>query len=129
MLFSIYNLGVARDHAYDIALVGTIVMFLMLPLATATGSARTAVLLRNSRSSFTRKRMIEFDDEGFTMRYDSGSHSFTVWGDIESAVHKGELVMLYMTKVFVVNVPDSAWPSPLERDKFYALLRSKSLLK
>ena len=129
MVFSVYNLGIARDRGYDIALVATIVMYLMLPLATAIGSARPAVLLRNSGSAFTRKRIIEFDDEGFTMRYDSGSHSFTVWGDVESAVHKNELVMLFLTKFFVVNIPDSAWPSYVERDQFLSLLRSKSLLK
>lgn len=129
MLFSIFCLGVARDRQYEIALYGTIVMFLLLPIATAIGSARPAVLLRNSRLAFTRKRLIELDENGFTIKYDSGSHSYTVWSDIESAVHSVELVMLYLTKSFVVNVPDSAWPSTNERDQFLSLLRSKGLLK
>ncbi len=129
MLFSVYNLGLARDRQYEIALVATIVMFLALPLATAFVSARPAVILRNSRSAFTRKRLIELDENGFTTRFDSGSNSFTVWNDIESSVHRGELVMLYMTKLFVINIPDSAWPSTVERDQFLDLLRTKGLLK
>ena len=104
-------------------------MFLALPIASAFGSARLAVLLRNNGSAFTRKRLIEFDENGFTTKFDTGSNSFTVWNDIESSVHRDELVMLYMTKLFVINIPDSAWPSTVERDQFLDLLRTKGLLK
>ncbi len=63
------------------------------------------------------------------IRFDSGSYSFTKWTDLEEAKYQDGLVTLHLSKLYVHLVPDSAWPSTVERDQFLTLLRSKALLK
>lgn len=113
----------------NFAILYTVVLFLLLPFLIARSSSKPKAILQNNKLVFSRKRLIEFDDEGMMIRFDSGSYSFTKWTDLEEAKYQDGLVTLHLSKLYVHLIPDSAWPSTVERDQFLILLRSKALLK
>ncbi len=127
--FSIFQQFLASKGIFVITVPGTIFTFLFVPIYLAWAFARPSRIVRDNRLALSRKRILEFSDEGITMRFDSGSNSFIVWADIESAKHKDGVVTLFLTKLYSHVVPDSAWPSTVERDQFLDLLRTKGLLK
>lgn len=92
-------------------------------------ASQKRVILKLNKGIFERRRIMEFDEDGYTSRSDSGSHSYTVWSDVVQASHVYEVTNLYLSRLYVVQIPDSAFPSSRERDQLHQLLRSKSLLK
>lgn len=120
---------IARRGGFTYAVTCTSVLFLALPFLIAHSSTKPAAILRNNRNVFSRKRLIEFDDDGMMMRFESGSYSYTKWDDIEAVQHIDDTVRIFLTKQYIHLVPDTVWPSSVERDRFLKLLRTKSLLK
>jgi hypothetical protein len=92
-------------------------------------SSRSKRQLKLNKGAFERKRLCEFDDDGFLTRFESGSYSYHVWSDIESAEYRDQCTYLFPSKLYILQVPDIAWPSAVELNQFLSLLRSKSLLK
>ncbi len=115
------------NFAYGLGI--TTIIFLVLPFAIADTQTNLKNLEKNNGGVLSRKRMIEFTEEGILIRYDSGSSSFIVWPDLIYARRLGEVTLIHQSRLSAHFVPDSAWPSVKERDQFLALLREKNLLK
>lgn len=118
----------SEDHFAFAAIVSSLI-FLLMPFLIGIKASVPSIIAKNNRLTFDRKRIIEFDDAGMNVRFDSGSHSFMVWGDVEFARYSDDIVRIFITKNSIHLIPDTAWPSTNERDQFLSLLRSKGLLK
>lgn len=98
-------------------------------LVFSYSASQPKFILKNNYGAFTRKRMMEFDEDGFTTKLETGSHSYTVWPDVEMVTYQNQITNIYVTKLYIVQIPDNAWPSPAELRKFHDFLRKKSLIK
>ena len=104
-------------------------LFVGLPFVITYWVTNDQFLKKIQKGFFKTMQILEFDDNGVYSNSDSGSHSFVVWSDIESAVVSKGYSRIHLSHNNAFLIPDSAWPSSLERDQFLALLRSKGLLK
>lgn len=99
-----------------------------LPLGALNNSSASAIK-KASPKSFEATRKYECSDKGLRQEISSGSFSFTMWEDFISAARTKSATRIFYSKDHALFIPDSAWPSPNERDQFVALLKDKSLLK
>ena len=119
----------AANENLPVAAAITASSFALMPFVVAMKVTSDWYLTKNNPRGFSNSRLIEFNDEGMTVKFDSGSYSFTKWEDIVLIQHKNEIARIFVSRQIAHLVPDKAWPSSVERDQFLALLQSKGLLK
>lgn len=114
---------------YQVAIAILIGLVALMPLVLAYRLTSDSILRKNNPKTFDRTRLIEFDEEGYTIRFDSGSHLYNVWTDVDMATDAEEVTTIHATSMYYHMIPHTAWPTTKERDEFLSFLRTKSLLK
>lgn len=106
-----------------------VLMMLALCLIFATPSTLPSSIMKLHGTMLSRRRLMEFDEEGISTRWETGSSSNLVWSDVLKVVRLKNQTVIYLSTMFIVQVPDYAFPSSNEVNQLLALLRSKNLIK
>lgn len=119
----------AAKQSLVVAITMTFFIFTLMPFSIASKMTNPKVLEKLNKGAFSRRRLIEFDEEGMLIRWETGSYSMTKWEDIHKAEDCKGGIRIWPSQAMGHLVPDSAWPSAKERGQILALLREKNLLK